>query len=60
MAKKQQMHDYEADLQIGPTDQGMVRLIIQHKGGVLNMDFEPDEALEIAEEIQGAAKRASR
>ncbi len=59
MANKNQNVDYEADLQIGPTDQGMVRLIIKHRGGILNMDFEPEEALEIAEEIQGAVKRVT-
>ncbi len=56
MSQKNQKVEYEADLQIGPTDQGMVRLIITHPGGVINMDFEPEEAHEIAEEIMGAAK----
>ena len=48
----------ETNLQIGPTDQGMVRLYIEGGGIDLPMDFEPDEALEIAEELTAAAERA--
>ena len=48
----------EANLQIGPTDQGMVRLYIEGNGVELPMDFDPDEALEIAEELTAAAERA--
>ncbi|OWU84500.1 hypothetical protein ATO6_12505 [Oceanicola sp. 22II-s10i] len=51
--------DIEANLQIGPTDKGMVRLFITTDGGLeIPMDFEPDEALEIAEEIRAAAETA--
>lgn len=50
--------DIEANLQIGPTDQGMVRLFIEADGIEIPMDFSPDEALEIAEEIQAAAQAA--
>ena len=50
--------DLETNLQIGPTDQGMVRLYIEGPGIDLPMDFEPDEALEIAEELTAAAERA--
>jgi len=50
--------DVEANLQIGPTDQGMVRLFIEGNGIELPMDFEPDEADEIAEEIRSAARAA--
>jgi len=51
--------DVEANLQIGPTDQGMVRLFIEASGGLeIPMDFGPDEAREIAEEIIAAAKVA--
>lgn len=51
--------DIEANLQIGPTDKGMVRLYIEASGGVeIPMDFEPDEARDIAEEILAAAKAA--
>ena len=50
--------DIEANLQIGPTDAGMVRLFIEGNGIEIPMDFTPDEALEIAEEITAAAHRA--
>jgi hypothetical protein len=50
--------DIEANLQIGPTDQGMVRLFVEAGGTEIPMDFEPDEAREIAEEILAAAKVA--
>ncbi len=47
-----------ADLQIGPTTDGMVRLFIQGDGFGIPMDFFPEEAEEIAEEIRAAAERA--
>ncbi len=50
--------DIEANLQIGPTDAGMVRLFIEGNGIEIPMDFTPDEAVEIAEEIMAAAQRA--
>lgn len=50
--------DIEANLQIGPTDTGMVRLFVETKDLEIPMDFEPDEAREIAEEIMAAAKAA--
>lgn len=50
--------DIEANLQIGPTDQGMVRLFIEAPDVEIPMDFEPDEAREIAEEIMAAVKAA--
>lgn len=46
--------DIEANLQIGPTDHGMVRLFIEANGVEIPMDFEPEEAEEIAEEILAA------
>ena len=46
--------DIEANLQIGPTDQGMVRIFVDAGGTEIPMDFEPDEAEEIAEEIRAA------
>lgn len=52
--------DIEANLQIGPTDQGMVRLFIEAGGSEIPMDFSPEEAQEIAEEILAAAKMAAR
>lgn len=50
--------DIEANLQIGPTDQGMVRLFVQADTIEIPMDFTPDEAREIADEIVAAANRA--
>jgi hypothetical protein len=50
--------DIEANLQIGPTDQGMVRLFVAAEGLEIPMDFEPNEAREIAEELMVAAKAA--
>lgn len=50
--------DISADLQIGPTDTGMVRIYIAGNGVDLPMDFDPDEAEEIAEELRVAAQAA--
>ncbi|MFO8126875.1 DUF6324 family protein [Yoonia sp.] len=50
--------DIEANMQIGPTDLGMVRIFIQADGVEIPMDFEPEEADEIAEEIMAAALAA--
>ncbi|NNU81339.1 hypothetical protein HMH01_12910 [Halovulum dunhuangense] len=50
--------DIEAGLQIGPTDQGMVRIYISGDGVDLPMDFDPEEAEEIAEELRMAAEQA--
>ncbi|APE44079.1 hypothetical protein BOO69_12185 [Sulfitobacter alexandrii] len=50
--------DIEANLQIGPTDAGMVRLFVEGAGIEIPMDFTPEEAMEIAEEIMAAAHRA--
>jgi hypothetical protein len=51
--------DIAANLQIGPTDAGMVRIYIEADGGVdLPLDFDPDEAEEIAEELRAAAEAA--
>ena len=47
--------DVAANMQIGPTDQGMVRIFIEADGIEVPMDFEPEEALEIADEIRAAA-----
>ncbi len=48
-----------ANLQIGPTSDGMVRLFVEADGVEIPMDFDPEEALEIAEEIKAAATRAA-
>jgi hypothetical protein len=51
--------DIAANLQIGPTSLGMVRLYVEADGGIeLPLDFEPEEAEEIAEELLAAAKAA--
>ena len=50
--------DEQANLQIGPTTLGMVRIYVEGAGLELPMDFDPDEADEIAEEIRAAAARA--
>ena len=50
--------DIDANLQIGPTSIGMVRLYIEGGGVELPMDFEPEEAEEIAEELRAAAAQA--
>ena len=51
--------DIAANIQIGPTDQGMVRIYVEAEGGVeLPLDFDPDEAIEIAEELRAAAEAA--
>jgi hypothetical protein len=52
--------DIEANLQIGPTSLGMVRLFIEAKGVEIPMDFEPEEAEEIAEELCAAAAQARK
>ena len=50
--------DIAANLQIGPTDKGMVRLFIEGDGIEIPMDFDPSEAEEIADEIRAAAAAA--
>ena len=50
--------DVEANMQIGPTDQGMVRLFIEAEGVEIPMDFDPEEAEEIADELRAVAQAA--
>ena len=50
--------DIESNLQIGPTSEGMVRIFIEGAGVEVPLDFDPEEAEEIAEEIKAAAARA--
>ena len=52
--------DMEANLQIGPTDQAMVRLFITAGDIEIPMDFDPEEAEDIAEEIRAAAAMARK
>ena len=37
--------DIEANLQIGPTDIGMVRIYVSAGGTEIPMDFDPEEAV---------------
>ena len=50
--------EVSADLQVGPTSLGMVRLYFQTGSVDIPMDFTPDEAEEIAEEIKSSAQKA--
>lgn len=50
--------DISANLQIGPTTAGMVRIYVEGEGIDLPLDFDPDEAEEIAEELRAAAEAA--
>ncbi|PYE85802.1 DUF6324 family protein [Pseudoroseicyclus aestuarii] len=50
--------DVEANMQIGPTDKGMVRIFVESGSTEIPMDFDPEEAEEIAEEIKAAARAA--
>ena len=50
--------EVSANIQIGPTNLGMVRIYVEGDGIDLPMDFDPEEAEEIAEEIKAAAARA--
>jgi hypothetical protein len=58
MSRLNRQTDESASLQIGPTDKGMVRLFIEAQGLEIPMDFHPEEADEIAEEIRAAANAA--
>lgn len=50
--------DISANLQIGPTSLGMVRIYVEAEGLELPLDFHPEEAEEIAEELRAAAEAA--
>ena len=50
--------DTSVDLQIGATSLGMVRLYLSTDGIEIPLDFSPEEAEEIAEEIRSAAQKA--
>ena len=52
--------DISADLQIGPTSLGAVRLFVMANGMEIPMDFSPDEAEEIAEELRSCAAAARK
>ncbi|MEM7238532.1 MAG: DUF6324 family protein [Pseudomonadota bacterium] len=50
--------DQSASLTIGPTTLGMVRIYIEGDGIDLPLDFDPEEAREIATELAAAADQA--
>ena len=50
--------DISANLQIGPTSLRMVRIFVEAEGVDLPLDFDPEEADEIAEELRAAAAAA--
>lgn len=52
--------DTGASLQIGPTTLGMVRIYISGDGVDLPLDFDPEEAEEIAGELMAAAQQARK
>ena len=52
--------DIAANLQTGPTSLGMVRIYVEAEGVDLPLDFDPDEADEIAEELRLAAEAARK
>lgn len=52
--------DQAANLMIGPTSLGMVRIYVEGEGIDLPLDFDPEEAREIAEELRAAAERAEQ
>ena len=51
-------NDIAANLQIGPTTLGMVRIYVEGDGIDLPLDFDPEEAEDIAEELRAAAAAA--
>jgi len=53
-------NDVAANLQIGPTTLGMVRIYVEGDGIDLPLDFDPDEAEDIAEELRAAAAAARK
>jgi hypothetical protein len=52
--------DTAASLQIGPTTLGLVRIYLEGDGIDLPLDFEPEEAEEIADELRAAAAAARK
>lgn len=57
---EQLREDEVGALQIGATDRGMVRLILTTRAGVVELDYDPEEAEEIAEELRAAADAGRR
>lgn len=58
MANINRQTDETGGLQIGPTDKGMVRIFVATDSFDIPMDFTPEEARDIAEELVSAAGMA--
>ena len=52
--------DVVADIQIGPTDKGMVRIFVSSEKIEIHMVFSPEEAINIAEELKASAETAKK
>ena len=52
--------DIVADIQIGPTNKGMVRIFVSSEKIEIPMDFSPEEAINIAEELKASAETAKK
>ncbi len=52
--------DEVTDLQIGPTNRGMVRIYVTSDNFDLPMDFSPEEARSIADELKASALLAEK
>ena len=52
--------DEVTDLQIGPTNRGMVRIYVTSDNFDLPMDFSPEEARSIADELKASALVAEK
>ena len=52
--------DIVADIQIAPTSEGLVRIFVSAKNIEIPMDFTPEEAREIAEELSAAAQHVEK
>ena len=52
--------DIVADIQIGPTSKGMVRIFVSSDKIEIPMDFSPEEAINIAEELHVSAETAKK
>lgn len=50
--------DIVADLTVGPTNLGMVRIEVSGEGFEIPLDFDPEEAEAIADELRTAAATA--
>jgi hypothetical protein len=51
---------FAGNLRVGPTTAGMVRISVEAEGTEWPLDFDPEDAEEIAEELRAAADAARR